>query len=719
MTTIAQLPLAAEVGSQDLIPISQQNVLYAATVGQVVSGLQTTITLPTGDLLGRVSAGAGSPEAVNIGLGLNLVSGTITATGSDHAGFPVQTTLSLQDELVLSVNGQPALLGVTSLRSLFSAGTGVTIDGNGSIAVNLSAVEGSTGPQGPAGVTGLQGPVGPQGPQGLGLVAPSTSNLANFIGGNDCIAIWQNGANNWITYQQLIGGQTIDQLPSAGPAQDSDQILVAQNSNNLSSQSFSAIWAYIANKLPTLKLNIVELVSNTVLDGTKHNGRIIVVSQPLTLTANYANMGSGFMCRVVNLSTGTVIMGAGITTSSGAANILPPGNEAVLIGMTYSGGSIVWWSGTAPTAPSLTISTINPFLVSVPFIVTGSFYNDALTSLDYSFDGTIWVAAVSPKIGFSSYSFLLPGLAAGLYSLHVRDHANQSLSAISNSFQIQSPNISFSIVPNSAFVGESIVASGAVTPSNAAVQVGFSSTSSISPINFLPAISVSGIWNINIVPETAGTIYLWAQLVEQPSTVVVSQAILVNNPTISVDTPAGTNVGSAIQVGGSISSGSPVVTVQLSTQNTTAPVSSGVPSTIIGVNFSAILTPSAAGTFYIWAQDQAAGLSAVSGAINITAQLAVTYTVNQPSIISYAHGSGTIAVNGTINPAQNIGTQVAISTSNTAVPISGWQPASIIDNNMLWALYLATPAEPGSYYIWVETTNQTAAAVSSFTLTIT
>jgi len=96
----------------------------------------------------------------------------------------------------------------------------------------------------------------------------------------------------------------------------------------------------------------------------------------------------------------------------------------------------------------------------------------------------------------------------------------------------------------------------------------------------------------------------------------------------------------------------------------------------------------------------------------------VSYTVNQPGTTSYAAGSGTIALNGGISPAQNVATQVAFSTSNAAAPSAGWQSASIIDNNSLWAVYMPIPATAGSYYVWVETAAGASVTVSSFALTI-
>ena len=128
-----------------------------------------------------------------------------------------------------------------------------------------------------------------------------------------------------------------------------------------------------------------------------------------------------------------------------------------------------------------------------------------------------------------------------------------------------------------------------------------------------------------------------------------------------------------------------------------------------------------AGTVYLWAQQtNDTAVQAVSGAITVTAAAAsVSYTINQPATTSFAAGSGTVAVNGGISPAQTTPTQVALSTSNTAPPASGWQAASIIDNDTVWAVYATIPPTAGSYYVWVETTTGAAATASTFTITVT
>ncbi|MGC9269009.1 collagen-like triple helix repeat-containing protein [Acidiphilium sp.] len=630
MTTIPQLPPVTTVGPADLVPLSQGGSLYAASIEQITSGLQTEIVLPTGELLGRASVGAGEPEALSLGAGLGLATTTLSATGIDHLGFTLLESFSTSDEVIVNASGTPSRLPVAAIRELFAAGTGIAIDPNGTLSVTVGAIAGPIGPQGPQGSPGPQGIAGPAGPEGAGLLAPGVANAASTIAGTDYVAIWQNGANAWITYQQLIGGQTIDQLPAAGPASDSDQLLVAQGGTSLSSQSFAAIWTYVAQKIPSMRTNVVELITNTVLDATNHNESLLVASQPLTLSANFTNMGSGFNCRLINLSAGVVTMGTGITSGTGGRS-LPPGAATEIVGLTYSGGSIVWWSGVAPSSPTITVNAIAAPAPNAAFLVTGGLFDEVPTALDYSTNGTTWVAASTPVIGASGYSFQVPGLPAGTYSIMVRDHSDIAVFGTSPPFIVAAASISIVTVTAAVTSGGTISVSGMVAPSGASVQVGLSTSTTTSPTSFVTA-SVNGTnWTVSL---TAG---------------------------------------------------------------------------------------SAAGTFYVWArQSNDLTIQAISTGITVTASApTVSYTINKPSTVSVVAGSGTIALNGGINPPQTTAAQIAFSTSNTTPPTAGWQVVSIIDNNAVWAAYATIPSTPGTYYVWVETTSGAAAIASSFSITVT
>jgi hypothetical protein len=719
MTTIAQLPAATSVGPSDLLPLSQAGVLYSVSVSELTANLQPLLDVPTGDLLGRNSIGAGAPETVSLGAGLLLAAGTLGADGGDHAGFPVQATMSLSDNLVID-NGTPGLLPVTALRGLFSAGSGVSIDDNGVVAVTVSSIAGPAGPQGPAGPEGATGPAGPPGATGAGLAAPAAGNAVSSIGASDYVAIWQNGANAWMPYGQFLGGQTINQLPAAGPAADSDELLVAQGSNSLSVQSFGSIWTYLQAKLPSYKPGVVELTGNTVLDATSHNGRILIASAPLTLTANFANMGSGFSCTLINLSAGSVAIGTGISSGSGAAT-LPPGSAASLIGFSYSGGSLVWWSGISPNAPTLTVGSISAPGPGDAFIVGGGVFNDAPTALDYSTDGgTTWIAAASPAITANAYSFTIPGLAAGTYTISVRDHGNQAVIGVSNSFSIIPSTISIATLPASATVAAPLAVTGTVSPGNAGVNIGISSSATVAPTVWVNATVISGAWSGSLTPPAAGTIYIWAEQASSPSVRAISPAINVVSASLSISAPATGAAGAALTVTGAVTPAADAVNVQLSTQNTTPPTSGWTAAVNTSGSFSASLTPSAAGTYYAWAQDAVSGVAAVSAAITVAAGAAVTYSINNPGG-PFVHGSGSFLLNGYLSPAGlTVTTQVALSTSNTVPPTSGWQQVTnTFSNNTIWGVYATTPATAGNYYIWVDTTTGEGLTVSTFTVTIT
>lgn len=84
MTDIPHLPAATAAGSTDMLPISQSGVTRAASVAQITAGLQPTLALNSGQLLGRISAGTGAPENVTIGANLSLAGGTLAATAAPY-----------------------------------------------------------------------------------------------------------------------------------------------------------------------------------------------------------------------------------------------------------------------------------------------------------------------------------------------------------------------------------------------------------------------------------------------------------------------------------------------------------------------------------------------------------------------------------------------------------------------------------------------------------
>jgi hypothetical protein len=522
----------------------------------------------------------------------------------------------------------------------------------------------------------------------------------------------------WMPYNQLIGGQTINQLPAAAPAADSDSLLVAQGSASLSVQSFGAIWAYLQAKLTTVKAGVVELTANTVLDGSAHNNRVLIASAPLTLTANFATMGSGFTCTLINLSPGAVLFGTGISSGTGATT-LPPGGSAEMLGFSYSGGSQIWWSGIVPSAATITVASIIAPAPGAGFAVTGGIFNDAPAALDYSTDGGVtWIAAASPVITANAYSFTAAGLNAGTYTIRVRDHANVAVTGGSNSFTIVPPSVAINALPATGIVNAALAVAGEVLPANSGVRTGLSNSNTTPPASWMNATVTNGTWRASLTPAATGTYYVWAQQSSATTVQAISNAINIVAATLTISVPASATAGTAMTVTGTVSPIADTVNLQLSTQNITAPTSGWSPSANSNGSFSISLTPAAAGTFYAWAQDPVSGVTAVSAPITVAAAPSVTYTINNPGG-SYTHGLGVIPMNGNVTPPQSIATQVALSTSNSVAPTSGWQQASNINANTLWAIYYPMPSIAGNYYVWVETAAGAAQTVSPFTVPVT
>jgi len=351
MPTISQLPPSSAVSPEDELPISQSGVARSTSVGTLLASTQPAIIVASSSLLGRTSVGSGGPEQVDVGIGLKITTGTLVADGLDHTAFPVLPSLSIESDLVISSQGNPMLMPASLLRGLFSAGQNVAIDVNGVISTT--------------GTSTTTGTVG------------STSSIAALqvvgaLAAQDLIAVSQSGSDRAIAYSNFLGGVTIDQAQSAGLAGDADSIWVAQGSNVMASQTFSAIWVWIANKLPSYKSPVVEITTSTNLDTTVHNGRTLICSQPVTLTPLTNNMGSGFQCTVINASSGNVMLGSGFVSSNGNL-VLAPWQSAILSCATYSGGTVAFaampTTSTLAPAPGqvsgLSSSTITPTTITV------------------------------------------------------------------------------------------------------------------------------------------------------------------------------------------------------------------------------------------------------------------------------------------------------------------------------------------------------------------
>jgi hypothetical protein len=293
MPTIAQLPAAAQaLSNADLIPIDQ-NVSDTYTTGQT----------NLGSLLSLLAASNLMP--------VSMYSGT---------GAPTNAVGSVNGDAYLNIqNGDLWQL---------ASGTWTTV---GSLL-------------GPAGAPGAEGPAGPS----YSITEQST---VNSVAGTDLVGISQGGSDHTITLADMLGGQTINQGTAAAPASSTDTFWVGQGGTSMVVQSIGALWPWIVGQLPTYFLPAIEFVANATLDGSIHNGKLLICSQPVTITAG-GTMGSGFSCTIINVSAGTCNL-SGFTTSSGSGT-LSPGQSAIIYSASYSTGTVRYAmiAGGASTPPS-------------------------------------------------------------------------------------------------------------------------------------------------------------------------------------------------------------------------------------------------------------------------------------------------------------------------------------------------------------------------------
>ncbi len=430
MPTIKQLPTATSVNPADEVPVSQGGATNAVAIGTLLSGMQPAIMVPTGMLLGRNSLGQGGPEPVEVGTGVALTTGTLVATGADHAAYPVETALNPLDQVVLNSGGTPKLLQLSLLQGLVASGD--------------SAASGN-----PYSITGL----------------PTT----NVITASDLVGISQSGNDKAITLANFLEGETIDQGSPAGAARDTDTIWVGQGGSTMLVQSFAAIWNWIASHLPGWKRPVVEITSATQLDASVHNAALLVCTQPVTITPAFETQGNGFWCTIINMSSGVVSLGAGIVTSGGQS-ILSVNQAAHLYAVSSSAGNVVYAAisggGSNLTAPGqvtgLAIGTVTSNSLALSWTAPSSGGAATSYTINYRVTGTSpWLSAST-----SATSYTVTGLNAStgydfeVFSVNAAGSATPS-AIVTASTSPASPN-----APNTP----TGVAIGAVTSSSIAVS---------------------------------------------------------------------------------------------------------------------------------------------------------------------------------------------------------------------------------------------------------
>ena len=430
--------------------------------------------------------------------------------------LPPAAPTSAADLLPISQGGTT---GAVSLGNLLATTQPAILTPTGSLLGRRSL--GAGGPEAVAVGGGLSFNTGTLAALGItGAAATGT------IAATDLVGISQNGTDHAIAYASFLDGLTIDLAQPAAPASNSDTFWVAQGSSTMLRQSFSAVWAWIATQVPSYKRPVVELSVNTTLDGIVHNGRILVCSQPVTLAPAFVNMGSGFACQVVNLSGGIVTLGAGITTSTGLPSLLP-GQYAEIMGLTYSGGNVIYAgvSSSVITAPgtvtgltaagatssSMSVNWVAPATGGIPTSYTVQYRVTGVTAWSVASNAVIATSFVISGLNpATSYDFEVFGVNAG---------GTGSPSASVTAATLAAPgsvtSITWNVAPSGSYThgGGNIGVNAHVSPSTSAVQFGFSTSATTPPTIRVAASYVNtDLWGAYVpIPATAGTWYAWCE----------------------------------------------------------------------------------------------------------------------------------------------------------------------------------------------------------------
>lgn len=201
--------------------------------------------------------------------------------------------------------------------------------------------------------------------------------------------------------------------------------------------------------------------------------------------------------------------------------------------------------------------------------------------------------------------------------------------------------------------------------------------------------------------------------------------------------------GTALAVAGTVAPTETAVQVGLSTSATVAPTS-WTAATVTSGTWSASLTPSAAGTYYIWAeQTNSTSVQVISAAITVSASTAAptitntygstytwginssyapvaTYSSETNGAAAGAQPTASVPLQFTLSPADITSGDTAhifwTTTAPTAIPTSGESgvtygtsnnAANLINSGAAVSAYACCPNEPGTYFlsVWLKSSS--------------
>src|SRR5271168_5264430 len=123
MPTIDELAPATAAADSDEFPVNQNGITRKITRAQALAGVQTQLNIPAGTVLGRITAGTGSPETITVGAYLSLSSGTLAALAAPYfiALSPPGLVPAASDLVPLAQSGNNASVSYSTFLQGLSA----------------------------------------------------------------------------------------------------------------------------------------------------------------------------------------------------------------------------------------------------------------------------------------------------------------------------------------------------------------------------------------------------------------------------------------------------------------------------------------------------------------------------------------------------------------------------------------------------------------------
>jgi hypothetical protein len=579
--------------------------------------------------------------------------------------------------------------------------------------------------------------------------APVTGML-----GTDLVQINQGGVNQTISLTNLLNGQTIDQGSAAAPAADTDTFWVGQGTSTMLRQSLSGVWAWVQGHMPGYRLPVVEVNTSISLDGSAHNGHLLICSQPVTLLPS-GTMGSGFFCQVVNVSSGGVTLGSGIISSSGSS-ILPTGQCAQIVTGTYSLGTVVFAaiSGTGgasatPAAPGLPTGLTSGTKTSTGVALTWTAPATGGSVVTYTLQwrltgGSTWTQitgvpgtaiTVSGLTAATGYDFQVQAVNGGGVSGFTATTSASTVAGAGTTAPFNSGGYLLTMGTRTVSGPLSAGAVGLIVNANdnsaaadgsftapASVSVGWSTSNTVAPASGLQTLSPTSLDGHNqwvgyvAGPTSVGSFYLWfiatssgggivAAYVSPTAYAVVASGTIPGVPTGLI---IGTATSSALAVGWTAPSTGVAATgyvVQSRVTGTSTWTQSG---TITGTSTTLSgLTPSTSYDVQVKATNSS-GSSAFTGtttgwtiATSSGGSCTAAWNIYQTALTHGTTGNiyNLVITSGTAPASVAIGISSSATVAPSPMPAVADGPAANFNGNV-WGTYVSAPATTGTFYGW-------------------